>query len=153
MRARWDRNYAISLHWTFFFVAGLTYMTRAVHCRRRKIRCLVAADDAQGRCENCIRLRKECQFYPVDQQPPIEKKPRSSSSRLDTQSADTSSTTPISSSPTNLSTEPVDAFYPYPPQIPLNTSGPDMSFNPGAFAGSSMSGMPGTLPTVWLRAV
>ncbi|KAL3712873.1 hypothetical protein TMatcc_001575 [Talaromyces marneffei ATCC 18224] len=45
-----------------------------VHCRRRKIRCLVAADDSQGRCENCIRLRKECQFYPVDQQPPTDRK-------------------------------------------------------------------------------
>ncbi|EED15343.1 C6 finger domain protein, putative [Talaromyces stipitatus ATCC 10500] len=45
-----------------------------VHCRRRKIRCLVAADDSQGRCENCIRLRKECQFYPVDQQPQPDRK-------------------------------------------------------------------------------
>jgi hypothetical protein len=24
----------------------------------------------QGRCVNCIRLKKECSFYPVDQQPP-----------------------------------------------------------------------------------
>lgn len=47
-----------------------------VHCRRRKIRCLVSADDTQGRCENCIRLRKECQFYPVDQQPPTDRKSR-----------------------------------------------------------------------------
>ena len=37
------------------------------HCRRRKIRCLVAPDDAQGRCANCIRLKKECNFYPVEQ--------------------------------------------------------------------------------------
>ncbi|KAF2749209.1 hypothetical protein M011DRAFT_399049 [Sporormia fimetaria CBS 119925] len=39
------------------------------HCRRRKIRCLVAADDAQGRCTNCIRLKKECNFHPVEQAP------------------------------------------------------------------------------------
>ncbi|KAJ5179995.1 hypothetical protein N7492_003205 [Penicillium capsulatum] len=46
----------------------------------------------------------------------------------------------MSSSPTNLSTEPVDGFYPY-PQIPLNASGQEMaSFNPGAFAGPPMSG-------------
>ncbi|KAF2277664.1 uncharacterized protein EI97DRAFT_300921 [Westerdykella ornata] len=40
------------------------------HCRRRKIRCLVANDDPHGRCSNCIRLKKECNFYPVDQGPP-----------------------------------------------------------------------------------
>ncbi|KAJ2905333.1 uncharacterized protein MKZ38_005632 [Zalerion maritima] len=28
------------------------------------------ACDVQGRCVNCIRLKKECSFYPVDQQPP-----------------------------------------------------------------------------------
>ncbi|KAF2135851.1 uncharacterized protein K452DRAFT_303247 [Aplosporella prunicola CBS 121167] len=39
------------------------------HCRRRKIRCLIAPEDAQGRCSNCIRLKKECNFYPVEQQP------------------------------------------------------------------------------------
>lgn len=39
------------------------------HCRRRKIRCLLAPDDPHGRCSNCIRLKKECNFYPVDQQP------------------------------------------------------------------------------------
>lgn len=118
-----------------------------VHCRRRKIRCLVAADDAQGRCENCIRLRKECQFFPVDQQPPIEKKSRPSS-RLETAPTDPTTTTPISSSPTNLNPDSVDAFYPY-PQIPLNasSSAQDMSaYNPAAFAGHPMSGFtPGRL--------
>ncbi|KAF1962845.1 hypothetical protein CC80DRAFT_98844 [Byssothecium circinans] len=39
------------------------------HCRRRKIRCLVAQDEPTGRCANCIRLKKECNFYPVDQNP------------------------------------------------------------------------------------
>ncbi|KIW09602.1 uncharacterized protein PV09_00471 [Verruconis gallopava] len=40
------------------------------HCRRRKIRCqLPIPEDAQGRCTNCIRLKKECNFYPVDQAP------------------------------------------------------------------------------------
>lgn len=37
------------------------------HCRRRKIRCMMPDDDPTGRCSNCIRLKKECNFYPVDQ--------------------------------------------------------------------------------------
>jgi Fungal Zn(2)-Cys(6) binuclear cluster domain len=37
------------------------------HCRRRKIRCLLPTpEDPQGRCANCIRLKKECNFHPVD---------------------------------------------------------------------------------------
>jgi hypothetical protein len=45
--------------------------TKAVqgHCRRRKIRCIPSPADVQGRCVNCIRLKKECSFYPVDQPP------------------------------------------------------------------------------------
>ncbi|KAI1333991.1 hypothetical protein F5Y15DRAFT_430112 [Xylariaceae sp. FL0016] len=38
------------------------------NCRKRKIRCQPRKDD--GRCEQCIRLKKDCSFYPVDQQPP-----------------------------------------------------------------------------------
>jgi len=116
-----------------------------VHCRRRKIRCLVAADDPQGRCENCIRLRKDCQFFPVDQQPPMEKKSRPSS-RLETASAGGSVTTPISPSPTNLNSESVDTFYQY-PQVSLNSPGQDMStFPPNTFAGNPMPGfVPGRL--------
>ncbi|KAI1432816.1 hypothetical protein GGR50DRAFT_560209 [Xylaria sp. CBS 124048] len=37
------------------------------NCRKRKIRCLRVKDD--GRCVQCIRLRKNCQFYAVDQEP------------------------------------------------------------------------------------
>lgn len=44
------------------------------HCRRRKIRCILAPADAQGRCSNCIRLKKECTFHHVDQQPQGESK-------------------------------------------------------------------------------
>lgn len=40
----------------------------AGHCRRRKIRCLLPnPEDSHGRCANCIRLKKECNFFPVDQ--------------------------------------------------------------------------------------
>lgn len=50
-----------------------------VHCRRRKIRCILAMDDPTTRCQNCIRLKKDCQFYPVDQQTAPGKRTRSSS--------------------------------------------------------------------------
>ncbi|RCI15521.1 hypothetical protein L249_3533 [Ophiocordyceps polyrhachis-furcata BCC 54312] len=45
------------------------------HCRRRKIRC-IASTEFQNRCVNCIRLKKECSFYPVDQQPGAESRSR-----------------------------------------------------------------------------
>ncbi|PWY90558.1 hypothetical protein BO94DRAFT_29979 [Aspergillus sclerotioniger CBS 115572] len=109
-----------------------------VHCRRRKIRCLVANDDPQGRCENCIRLRKECQFFPVDQQPPIEKKSRPSS-RLETASTDPST---ASSSPPNVTgVEQTEPFYPYQP-MPLG-SNPDVgAFNAATFSGNPMAPFP-----------
>ena len=49
------------------------------HCRRRKIRCIPSQNDVQGRCVNCIRLKKECSFYPVDQQPPQDTRQKSAS--------------------------------------------------------------------------
>ncbi|ERS97958.1 hypothetical protein HMPREF1624_06130 [Sporothrix schenckii ATCC 58251] len=49
------------------------------HCRRRKIRCIPSPADIQGRCVNCIRLKKECSFYPVDQQPPPDTRKNSTS--------------------------------------------------------------------------
>ncbi|UNI21140.1 hypothetical protein JDV02_007156 [Purpureocillium takamizusanense] len=45
------------------------------HCRRRKIRC-ITSPEVQNRCVNCIRLKKECSFYPVDQQPGGESRSR-----------------------------------------------------------------------------
>lgn len=39
------------------------------HCRRRKIRCIISSDDPEGRCINCIRLKKVCTFSAVDTQP------------------------------------------------------------------------------------
>ena len=35
------------------------------HCRRRKIRCLPSSDDPEGRRINCIRLKKDCNFFPA----------------------------------------------------------------------------------------
>ncbi|KAK3329607.1 hypothetical protein B0H66DRAFT_31911 [Apodospora peruviana] len=49
------------------------------HCRRRKIRCMPSPNDVQGRCMQCIRLKKECSFYPVDQPPPPDTRQKSAS--------------------------------------------------------------------------
>ena len=44
---------------------GYNRVTNACgHCRRRKIRCHVDPTDTQGRCSNCIRLKKKCNFIP-----------------------------------------------------------------------------------------
>lgn len=57
---------AVSIRAEWLVCAMLT--RGSAHCRRRKIRCLLAEGDSQDRCHNCIRLKKECVFYPVDQQ-------------------------------------------------------------------------------------
>jgi hypothetical protein len=67
------------------------------HCRRRKIRCLLAPDDRHGRCSNCIRLKKECNFYPVEHNPDM---PPSQSISTKSNSA-VQPATPISTSPGN----------------------------------------------------
>lgn len=67
------------------------------HCRRRKIRCLLAPDDRHGRCSNCIRLKKECNFYPVEHNPDM---PPSQSVSSKSNSA-VQPATPVSSSPRN----------------------------------------------------
>jgi hypothetical protein len=128
-------------NWYSHVTKSVTYIF-TVHCRRRKIRCLVAPDDTEGRCENCIRLRKDCQFFPVDQQPPIEKKSRPNS-RLETPSTERSNTTPINSSPTNLMTDPAETFYPY-QTMPMNTSTvQDMSTYNVGMVQTNMSLTPG----------
>ncbi|KAK4186139.1 hypothetical protein QBC35DRAFT_282586 [Podospora australis] len=49
------------------------------HCRKRKIRCIPSPNDTSGRCANCIRLKKDCSFFPVDQQPPQDTRQKSAS--------------------------------------------------------------------------
>lgn len=114
------------------------------HCRRRKIRCLLDEKDPHGRCSNCIRLKKECNFFPVDQQPPVERRARTGSkAEGSSMDADTSST----SSPGRASgsIDQVDKFSQHSQQFtPISEAG----WNP---AFSSMSGSPagrgGPLPT------
>jgi hypothetical protein len=70
----------------------LEMLIRTGHCRRRKIRCIPAANDHEGRCQNCIRLKKDCQFFPVDQQgTPPTRRPRAGS-RVGGSSIDTDDT-------------------------------------------------------------
>ncbi|KAK2746300.1 hypothetical protein FQN55_005728 [Onygenales sp. PD_40] len=92
---------------------------------------------ACGRCENCIRLKKECHFFPVDQQPPVDKR-----SRAGSKTGTTSTEASITSSPPALGSAGImdqkDSYFPYPP-VPLN-SGQDISpYEPGPFAGTPMS--------------
>ncbi|KAK4508052.1 hypothetical protein PRZ48_001789 [Zasmidium cellare] len=55
-------------------------------------------DDAEQRCQNCIRLKKECVFYPVDQQAAIDARSEASS-KAGVPSGPSST---VSSSPTQL---------------------------------------------------
>lgn len=80
---------------------------------------MLAPDDAQHRCSNCIRLKKECNFFPVDQQPQVERRPRTGSKLEHNGETSTSS----SSSPAvggGSSLDPIDHFHHYPP-LPLST--------------------------------
>ena len=89
------------------------------HCRRRKIRCLVAPDDPHNRCVNCIRLKKECNFFPVDQQPPIERRPRNPSK------AETRTSSSSNSSPALVGGHALDHNEPFNPYqaLPLSSQG------------------------------
>ena len=61
------------------------------HCRKRKIRCVTANDDPSSRCQNCIRLKKECHFFPVENPPLLVKRSRSGSKQnAESTDADTS---------------------------------------------------------------
>lgn len=75
-----------------FVSARIPVDAPAGHCRRRKIRCLLPSpEDHQGRCTNCIRLKKDCNFYPVDQAGPLEQQPKNSSKKEETSNAPSNS--------------------------------------------------------------
>ncbi|KAK5115033.1 hypothetical protein LTR62_001730 [Meristemomyces frigidus] len=65
------------------------------HCRRRKIRCVIADGDPQSRCQNCIRLKKECIFFPVEQQTAMDNRAEPSSKSIQ----DSSQSSVVSPSP------------------------------------------------------
>ncbi|KAH0543199.1 hypothetical protein FGG08_002460 [Glutinoglossum americanum] len=97
------------------------------HCRRRKIRCLLASDDSQGRCSNCIRLKKDCNFFPVDQQALPEKTRQGS--KTDSTSGVTSTSTSSSPSP-GLSTGQPAGKSDNPNNFPSTGITPGYEFNP-----------------------
>ena len=73
--------------------AAGAYMEVA-HCRRRKIRCLLALDDPHNRCSNCIRLKKECNFLPVGEQSHVDRRPRTGSKAGSGEASASSSSSP-----------------------------------------------------------
>ncbi|KAF4337074.1 hypothetical protein FBEOM_9063 [Fusarium beomiforme] len=84
------------------------------HCRRRKIRCITSPNDTQGRCINCIRLKKDCSFFPVDQASVDDSRGRQTSKSTTApkgKSATSSPATPIS----NLVEQPKKAKLPFVP--------------------------------------
>ncbi|CAG8956092.1 hypothetical protein HYFRA_00011876 [Hymenoscyphus fraxineus] len=97
------------------------------HCRRRKIRCIPAPADPQSRCSNCIRLKKECNFYPVDQQPPSQ--PQLDTRRGDSKSHSGTGRASESSSPTTSTGQlpEIQSNLPY-PHMPViqNVPSPQM---------------------------
>ena len=109
------------------------------HCRRRKIRCLLDEKDPHGRCQNCIRLKKECNFHPVDQQqpPPAERRPRAGS-RTEASSTDADVSSTSSPGKPSGNVEQVEKF----PQNPFGTPRLEPGWNPAFGAGS---GSPGVL--------
>ena len=80
------------------------------HCRRRKIRCLLSEDENEQRCQNCIRLKKECVFYPVDQQAAIDARSETSS-RSGAQPSGPSSA--VSTSPTQMDARSFEQGHPF----------------------------------------
>ncbi|KAH0613966.1 uncharacterized protein H6S33_005852 [Morchella sextelata] len=99
------------------------------HCRRRKIRCLLAKDDLHGRCSNCIRLKKECNFYPVEN---TDRRPRSMSKPdINSQDSGSSGSSPSPGFGPGQLSENANG---YPVSVPVTpTWGAEYEFGPGAF--------------------
>ncbi|CZT47951.1 uncharacterized protein RSE6_08577 [Rhynchosporium secalis] len=96
------------------------------HCRRRKIRCIAAPGDPHNRCSNCIRLKKECNFFPVDQQPLPEPQRRGSKAQSGTDRASEESS-PSTTSGQVLSDIPQTLPYPHLSMPPIqDLGGPQM---------------------------
>lgn len=127
------------MSFSLFYRIKMLILWAIGHCRRRKIRCLVDANDPEGRCENCIRLRKDCHFFPVDQQPPVERRSRPNSRLESAQSASTDPST-TSSSPPNIAggSDQSESFFAYQP-MPLDASQDASGFQATSFPGNPMS--------------
>ncbi|TKA65869.1 hypothetical protein B0A49_10357 [Cryomyces minteri] len=95
---------------------------------------------ACGRCSNCIRLKKECHFYPVEQQLPHENQGQSSCKT----SVKSGASSALSSSPPMLPLDPaidhMERFGPYPQMIPNDVHRYPMSVETNSALG--ISGIP-----------
>jgi hypothetical protein len=130
----------------------LTFSVPKVHCRRRKIRCLAAPDDPQNRCANCIRLRKDCQFYPVDQQAAQERRPRAGS-KVEIKSGENSSSSSSPGFTAGTSNDPVENFNQF-PLMPINThpfSGPLTTTDPVTMSPPGSAGLFAFAETFYLN--
>lgn len=114
--------------------SGLTQFF-LVHCWRLKIRCLIAPDHTQRCCQNCVRLRKDCRFYRVNQNLSAEKKGALSPKLVPSFSEHSAKILP-----TSLNPEPMNMLYPCGPFLSedyasshQNTSAgyPSMNFKTG----------------------
>lgn len=109
------------------------------HCRRRKIRCLIAPDDIQGRCANCIRLKKECNFYPVEQNPDSQR-PLTGANKDVSIGAPESSTTSSPRHPPSIAGDKDEFRPPFPGQVTTPTSRyappPDAEIDPASLSHS-----------------
>lgn len=85
------------------------------HCRRRKIRCLPADNDPSQKCANCIKLKKECSFLPVDHPPGAERRHRTNSRGQGTSRGSSSCSPPMPGMMNHI--EDFNHF----PQLPLPT--------------------------------
>jgi hypothetical protein len=125
------------------YCAMLTLET--AHCRRRKIRCLLAEGDDQDRCQNCIRLKKECVFYPVDQQQTVDD-PSQPGSRSGPGSVPSSA---VSQSPPELASgRPFERSQQYGsfPSLPSLPSNAPPGFNVPIVPGSTLPGQGDFMP-------
>lgn len=122
-------------------------LTNPAHCRRRKIRCLLAENNSQQRCGNCIKLKKKCVFYPVDPQNVIER-PSQPSNKVGAGSLPSSV---VPSSPPELgSGRPFDRIHRLGsfPSLPSNVppESPGSALEPGGALPGQDGTMPGFLP-------
>jgi hypothetical protein len=104
--------------------SGLTVFL--VHCRRRKIRCLIAPGHTQECCQNCVRLRKDCRFYRVNPKLSAEKKGALSPKLVPSFSEHSATILP-----TSLNPEPMYMLYPRGPFLLEDYASPHQSTSAG----------------------
>lgn len=116
------------------------------HCRRRKIRCIISTED-QNRCVNCIRLKKECSFHPVDQQQPYDQKQQPPQTPGGSNTV-TASSSPAISRGSSVDQGPQRQHYPSIPVAPVPSMGtPTIQTPQSEFFPSDMEASSNTIPS------